>query len=107
MPFDKDRYIYNSTHRKQICLINKTGELEKVFELPNIEMEDVQNTELEDAIARPSWNRGLCLAGDYFFVGTSPATISLYNINESKPLKSVRLSDDIRNSIHGLEFLKN
>jgi hypothetical protein len=36
--------------------------------------------------------------------GSSPSTITLYDLKESRQLMSVNLTRDIRNAIHGLEI---
>jgi hypothetical protein len=35
--------------------------------------------------------------------GSSPSTIALYDLEQKKMVKTVNISMDIRNSIHGLE----
>jgi hypothetical protein len=37
-------------------------------------------------------------------VGSSPATISVYRRGERRPCRSINLTMDVRNSIHGLEL---
>ena len=60
---------------------------------------------IDDAnIARQGFGRGLCLVGDRFVAGgSSPATISLYDLEANQKVGSVNLTMDIRNAIHGLE----
>jgi hypothetical protein len=49
--------------------------------------------------------RGLCLVGDHFVAGgSSPSTISLYDLGADQKVESVNLTMDIRNAIHGLEI---
>jgi hypothetical protein len=46
----------------------------------------------------------LCPAGERFVAGgSSPSTISLYDLEADQMVGSVNLSMDIRNTIHGLE----
>ncbi len=50
------------------------------------------------------WDRGLCPLSDRFIAGgSSPSTISVYDLYSGKVVVSVNLSMDIRNAIHGLE----
>jgi len=35
--------------------------------------------------------------------GSSPSTIALYDLDQQKMLRTVNISMDIRNAIHGLE----
>jgi hypothetical protein len=36
--------------------------------------------------------------------GSSPSTIALHDLKRSKTVLTVRLSQDVRNAIHGLEI---
>lgn len=55
-------------------------------------------------IARPGFARGLCATSDSVVAGgSSPSTVTLYDLVENKILSSVNLTMDVRNAIHGLE----
>jgi hypothetical protein len=56
-----------------------------------------------DYFARQSFGRGLTTWGNYIVGGSSPGTISLYHFNKTEPVKTINITMDIRNSIHGLE----
>jgi WD40 repeat protein len=46
----------------------------------------------------------LCVYDERLVVGgSSPSTISLYDLETGQPVSSVSLTMDIRNAIHGLE----
>jgi hypothetical protein len=46
----------------------------------------------------------LCPVGERFIAGgSSPSTISLYDLETGLTVASVNISMDIRNAIHGLE----
>lgn len=69
-----------------------------------------QESELEyrsqdtSGIARPSFARGLCVLSDSVVAGgSSPSTVTLYDLAGNEQLVSVNLSRDVRNAIHGLE----
>jgi hypothetical protein len=48
--------------------------------------------------------RGLCALDEYrFAAGSSPATISLYDLEAGSRVASVRFFDDHRYAIHALE----
>jgi hypothetical protein len=58
-----------------------------------------------DDCARKGFGRGLCTFGhNYIIAGSSPSTISVYDVENSKRVQTVNLSKDIRNCIHGLEL---
>jgi hypothetical protein len=46
----------------------------------------------------------MCVLGEGLIAGgSSPATVSVYDLNNSKTLKTINLTMDVRNTIHGLE----
>jgi hypothetical protein len=65
----------------------------------------IQFAGIDDSkVARQAFGRGLCAIGDRFVAaGSSPSTISLYDMQSRQKVGSVNLSMDIRNAIHGLE----
>jgi hypothetical protein len=73
--------------------------------VPRYRAEDLHNTELGDPrIARQAFARGLCVLNDRLVAaGSSPSTIALHDLERVKTVMTVRLSQDVRNAIHGLE----
>ncbi len=56
-------------------------------------------------IARQGFGRGLCPVDNRFVAGgSSPSTISLYDLEANQKVGSVNLTMDVRNAIHGLEL---
>jgi hypothetical protein len=55
-------------------------------------------------VARQGFARGLCVVSDAIVAGgSSPSTVTLYDLPANEKLLSVNLTMDIRNAIHGLE----
>ena len=55
-------------------------------------------------VARQGFGRGLCVVSERLVAGgSSPSTISLYDLHTGETVASVNLTMDIRNAIHGLE----
>ena len=55
-------------------------------------------------IARQGFGRGLTFLSESLVVaGSSPSTISVYDLKEGRCIDAVNISMDIRNAIHGLE----
>ena len=55
--------------------------------------------------ARQSFARGLCISNESLIIGgSSPSTITVYDMENEVILKSVNLTMDVRNSVHGLEI---
>jgi hypothetical protein len=67
---------------------------------------DLEYAGVDDSkIARQGFGRGLCTVGDRFIVGgSSPSTVTLYDLESAQVVASVNLTMDIRNAIHGLEI---
>jgi hypothetical protein len=63
------------------------------------------HTELGDEkVARQGFGRGLCVINDRFIAaGSSPSTVTLYDLPSGTEAARVNFSMDIRNAIHGLE----
>ena len=40
---------------------------------------------------------------ELFVSGSSPATVTVYRFGQREPVKSINLTMDVRNSVHGLE----
>ena len=58
----------------------------------------------DDQVARPGFARGLCVLSDRAVAGgSSPSTVTVYDLKANETLLSVNLSTDVRNAIHGLE----
>ncbi len=65
---------------------------------------ELLNAHLPQDHARQAFGRGLCVLGEGLVAGgSSPATVSVYDLSTSRILKSINLTMDVRNTIHGLE----
>jgi len=76
------------------------------LEVPSYPPATLTNNELgDDKLARQAFGRGLCQFGDNIVIaGSSPSTITAWDMNAMAPLKSINLTMDVRNAIHGLEI---
>lgn len=94
--------LYNDTERDQVCF-EKNG-IFHTLSVPQYDREDIIYAErYETGLARPGFARGLCpLSPTIVAGGASPGTVSLYDLEEGRLVKSVNLSMDVRNAIHGL-----
>ena len=103
--FWKDGIIFNDTVADCVRFVPRKGE-EVAFKVVAYKESDIEFAGIDDSkIARQSFARGLCTIDNRFVaVGSSPSTISLYDIDSQQMVGSVNLSMDIRNAIHGLEI---
>ena len=103
-----DYIIYNNTKNDCISAIPieaKKGNEPFEFPHPEVEQAQLQHGDAPKDHARSNFARGLCSTGDLLIGGTSPSTLHVYSLSEKKLLKSVVLSRDVRNAIHGLEIV--
>jgi hypothetical protein len=96
--------IFNDTAAGCIVVAGGDG-TSATFHVPTYDPAELTHTNIPNDHARQGFARGLTLAGnDLVIGGSSPSTISVYSISERRRIKSVNLSKDIRNCIHGLEL---
>jgi len=100
----KDGVIFNDTASDCVRYVARNG-TEKAFKVPSYDESLIEFAGIDDSnIARQAFGRGLCPVGDRFLAaGSSPSTISLYDLEANQRVGSVNLSMDVRNAIHGLE----
>jgi len=96
--------LFNDTKSDCLRSVKRDG-TEVNFKIPTFPENELTHTDMDDSrIARQGFARGLCLFDkDLVAVGSSPSTISIFDLTNKKRLASVNLSMDIRNAIHGLE----
>jgi hypothetical protein len=101
----RDGVLFNDSKADVVRYASRTGGEDRALKVPKYEPGDIENKGIADTrVARQGFGRGLCLINDRVVAaGSSPSTISLHDLQDSKTLLSVNLSMDIRNAIHGLE----
>lgn len=100
----KDGVLFNDTASDCVRFVDRDG-TEKAFKIKSYDESEIQFMGIDDSkIARQAFGRGLCPVNDRFVAGgSSPSTITLYDLEANQVVGSVNLSMDIRNAIHGLE----
>ena len=96
--------IFNDTKSDALRYIGRGGD-SKVFKVPAYDEEDLQFHGVDSTlVARQAFGRGLCTVNNQVVAaGSSPSTVSLYDIHSGERKAAVNLTMDIRNAIHGLE----
>lgn len=99
----KDGILFNDTRANAVRFESPTGRA--AFRVPRFPDHKLTHTQMDDSrIARQGFGRGLCALGDgRIAAGSSPSTISIYDLEAQQPEKVINLSMDVRNAIHGLE----
>jgi len=100
----QDGVLFNDTASDAVRYVCRDG-TEKAFKIKSYDESDIEFAGIDDSkIARQAFGRGLCPVDERFIAGgSSPSTISLYDLETNQTVGSVNLSMDIRNAIHGLE----
>lgn len=104
-PF-RDGVLFNDTEADRLRYSGRgAGHEDRAMHVPKPDL--ARLTHLGDdttRVARPRFARGLCVISPSVVAGgSSPSTVSIYDLAENKRLVSINLSVDVRNAIHGLE----
>ena len=101
----REGLLFNDTDSDCVRYAGRDGK-DVAFKIATYDEGDIEFAGIGDStVARQGFGRGLCPVGERFVAGgSSPATISLYDLESHQKLGSVNLTMDIRNAIHGLEF---
>lgn len=97
-----DGIIYNDTANDRLCVQRTGREMAIPLSIDSnaaLDWTHVNN----DAVARPLFARGLCVLSErYVAGGSSPSTITMYDLETGSSVAQLSLSKDVRNAIHGL-----
>ena len=102
MPF-RNGVIYHDTNADLVS--QEEGNEFCYLDVPRYEDSELVNADLGDErLARQAFGRGLCVYGhDVVISGSSPSTITAYDLRARTAIKSLNITMDIRHAIHGLE----
>jgi hypothetical protein len=102
-PF-RDGVLFNDTGSDVVRFVGRDG-TQRAFPVPVYDTSELEHAELADGqLARQGFGRGLCVINDRIIAaGSSPSTITLYDLESGSEITRVNFSMDIRNAIHGLE----
>jgi hypothetical protein len=97
--------VFNDTVADCVRVVPRKGK-QLAFKIARYDESQIHFAGVDDTkIARQAFGRGLCTVGDRYIIGgSSPSTITLYDVERNQKVGSVNLSMDIRNAIHGLEL---
>ena len=101
----RDGVLFNDTAADCVRFVPRSGR-QQAFPIQRYDEAQIVNAGIDDSrIARQAFGRGLCVVDDRFVAGgSSPSTITLYDLARNQVVGSVNLTMDIRNAIHGLEI---
>ena len=101
----RDGILTNDTTSNRIAWLDRKGNLVKSVTVPEYAPDNLIMNNIPLDHARQSFARGMCITdGGLVIGGSSPSTVSVYDLDHEKNIKSINLTMDVRNSIHGLEI---
>lgn len=104
-PF-RDGVLFNDSQADALRYAGRgQGDEDRAMPVPRFEPDELQHAEGDTTgVARASFARGLCILTDSIVAGgSSPSTITVYDLAANTQVLSVNLTNDVRNAIHGLE----
>jgi hypothetical protein len=98
----RDGVLFNDTEANVARFMTPTAN--RVFQVPVYpDSALTQADEAKDSGSRQGFARGLCVVDDSVFaVGSSPATVTLHNLDTMKTTHSIKFSDDPRHTVQSL-----
>jgi hypothetical protein len=101
-PF-KSGVLMNDTLGNRVVYQDRDGRILESFSVELYPKADLLMADLPADHARQGFGRGLAVWNeDFVITGSSPATLSVYQLGTSRRIKRINLTKDVRNSIHGL-----
>ncbi len=103
-PF-KDGVLFNDTQSDRLFYASRSAS-PKTFAIKHYDPAHIQFKGIDDSkIARQGFGRGMCIFENRYIIGgSSPSTLSLYDLETGETISTINLTMDIRNAIHGLEI---
>ena len=103
-PF-RDGVLFNDSEAGALRYAGRgEGVEDRALPVPRYDPAALLNIDPDDGgIARQGFARGLCVLSESFVAGgSSPATVSVYDLPANRRLLSINLTMDVRNAIHSL-----
>lgn len=100
----RDGVLFNDTGSDSVRWVGRSGE-QRTFKIATYDESQIEFAGVDSSrVARQGFGRGLCPVDDRLVVGgSSPSTVTLYDLDSNQTVAAVNLTMDIRNAIHGLE----
>jgi len=98
--------LMNSTGQNALVMADRQGKPLKQFAYPKYPNEEMTNTDIPGDYARQGFGRGLCvdMVNRLVIAGSSPGTVSAFDVQSDQLISKVQVSNDLRNAPHGLEI---
>ena len=94
---------HSPTHR--MMFTDMRGRIQKTWSVPLYDNDKLEFANVPRDHAYQGFCRGIAEAGENLIIqGSSPATINLFRWDPPELIKSINVTMDVRNSVHGLEI---
>lgn len=101
-PF-RDGVLCNSTKEDAVAYLDLQGKPLKSFPVPRYDEALLTNKPDGADVARQAFGRGLAVTPEGLIIASSsPSTVTVYDFDSGKVVKSMNLTMDVRNAPHGL-----
>ena len=103
-PF-RDGVLFNDTEANALRYAGRDGREDRAMSVPAYPAESLLHRDMDHSgLARQGFARGLAVLSDTLVAGgSSPSTVTVYDLARNVRALSVNLTMDVRNAIHGLE----
>lgn len=103
-PF-RDGVLFNDTQAGTLRYSGRDDREDRVMQVPTYDIETLTYRDADaSGVARQGFARGLCVLSEAVVAGgSSPSTVTIYDLKANQIALSVNLTRDIRNAIHGLQ----
>ena len=100
-----DGVLFNDTDADFLRYVTRDGK-EQRFPFPKYNPDELEFMQVADGkLARQGFGRGLCVIDERLVAaGSSPSTVTVFDLASASTVFSVNFSMDVRNAIHGLEI---
>lgn len=96
--------LLNHTATDRIAFLDRRGKIVHEYSLATYDQRELVNAALSRDLARQAFGRGLAVVSDDLIIGgSSPATVTAFRVEPPEVLRSINISMDLRNAVHGLE----
>ena len=103
-PF-RDGVLFNDTEANALRYADRDSREERAMLVPTYSADSLVNRDIDrSGLARQGFARGLAVLSDTLVAGgSSPSTVTVYDLARNIRALSVNLTMDVRNAVHGLE----
>lgn len=104
----RDGVIFNSTGQESVCFATRDGVPKTSIPVYRHDPATLTNMNLPKDVARPNFARGLTTweadpdRPGILIGGSSPSTVSVFDVDRGERIKTIRFGNDVRNAPHGL-----